>query len=186
MITSSRASRASSGVISGSGLAIAKMIGLGAIVLTISAVSAPLADRPKKMSAPTIASASVRSGVSTACADFHWFMPSGRPRQTTPLVSQSRTLLGLEAHRLDQIETGDARGAGAVADQPRRLDVAAGQLHRVDHAGGGDDRGAVLIVVEHRNVHQFAQALLDDETLRRLDVLQIDAAERGAEITSPR
>ena len=70
---------------------------------------------------------------------------------------------------------------GAVADEPRLLDVATGQLHRVDHAGGGDDRGAVLIVVENRNVHQFAQALLDDETLRRLDVLEIDAAERGAE-----
>ena len=59
---------------------MAKMIGSGAIDLTISGVSAPLAERPKKMSAPTIASASVRSGVSTAWADFHWFMPSWRPR----------------------------------------------------------------------------------------------------------
>jgi hypothetical protein len=40
----------------------------------------------------------------------------------------------------------------------------------------------VLVVVEHRDVHQFAQALLDDETFRRLDVLQIDAAPAGAEI----
>ncbi len=62
------------------------------------------------------------------------------------------------------------------------LDVAAGQPHRVDHAGGGDDRGAVLVVVEDRNVHQLAQALLDDEALRRLDVLEVDAAERGAEV----
>ena len=41
----------------------------------------------------------------------------------------------------------------------------------------GDDRGAVLVVVEHRDVHQFAQPLLDDEAVRSLDVLQIDAAE---------
>ena len=89
---------------------------------------------------------------------------------------------GLEADRLDEIEAGDARRARAVADQARRLDVAAGQLHRIDHAGRGDDRGAVLIVVEDGNVHQFAQALLDDEALGRLDVLQIDAAERRPEI----
>ena len=55
-------------------------------------------------------------------------------------------------------------------------------MQRVDQAGGGDDRRAVLVVVEHRDVHQFAQALLDDEAIRRLDVLEIDAAERGAEI----
>ena len=40
----------------------------------------------------------------------------------------------------------------------------------------------MLVVVEHGNVHQFAQALLDDEAFRRLDVLQIDAAERRREI----
>jgi hypothetical protein len=32
------------------------------------------------------------------------------------------------------------------------------------------------------NVHQFAQALLDDEAVRRLDVFQIDAAEGGPEV----
>ena len=56
-----------------------------------------------------------------------------------------------------------------------------GEVHGVDHAGGGDDGGAVLVVVEDGNVHQFAQALLDDEALRRLDVLEIDAAERRPE-----
>ena len=41
----------------------------------------------------------------------------------------------------------------------------------------GDDRGAVLVVVKHRDVEQLAQPLLDDEALRRADVLEIDAAE---------
>ena len=45
-----------------------------------------------------------------------------------------------------------------------------------------DDRGAVLVVVEDRDVHQLAQALLDDEALRRLDVLEVDAAEGRPEI----
>ena len=79
MIASGRTARASSGVISGSGLAIAKMIGLGAIRRTISCVIAPLAESPKKTSAPSSASASVRAFVTVAWADFHWFMPFSRP-----------------------------------------------------------------------------------------------------------
>ena len=58
---------------------MAKMIGFFAIDAIMSGVSAPFADRPKTTSAPSIASASVRASVSTACADFHWFMPSVRP-----------------------------------------------------------------------------------------------------------
>ena len=61
------------------------------------------------------------------------------------------------------------------------FDVAAGELQRVDQAGGGDDRGAVLVVVEDRDVHQLAQPALDDEAVRRVDVLEIDAAEGRAE-----
>ena len=89
---------------------------------------------------------------------------------------------GLEADRLDQVETGDAGGAGAIADKSRRFDVAPGQMHGVDHPRSGDDRGAVLIVMKDGNVHHLAQALLDVEALRRLDVLEIDPAERGTEI----
>ena len=63
MIASVRISATSSGVISGSGLAMAKMIGFLAIDWIIAGVSAPLADRPKKTSAPSIASASVRASV---------------------------------------------------------------------------------------------------------------------------
>ena len=79
-MASARTARTSSGVISGSGLAMAKMIGWGAMERTISAVTAPLAERPRNTSAPTIASARVRWGVSVAWADFHWFMSSVRPR----------------------------------------------------------------------------------------------------------
>ena len=49
---------------SGTGFAIAKMIGLGAIAFTISGLSAPAAERPRNTSAPCIASISVRSSVS--------------------------------------------------------------------------------------------------------------------------
>ena len=40
----------------------------------------------------------------------------------------------------------------------------------------------MLVIVEHRDVHQFAQLLLDDKALGRLDVLEVDAAPAGAEI----
>jgi hypothetical protein len=79
MMTSSRISATSSGVISGSGFAIAKMIGRSAMERIISGVKAPLTERPNTASAPSRASASVRAEVSTAWADFHWFMPSSRP-----------------------------------------------------------------------------------------------------------
>ena len=58
---------------------MAKMMGLAAIVLIISPVTAPLTDRPRKTSAPSKASVKVRLSVLTAWADFHWFMPSVRP-----------------------------------------------------------------------------------------------------------
>ena len=40
-----------------------------------------------------------------------------------------------------------------------------------------DDRGTVLVVVEDRDLHSLAQCALDIEALRRLDVLEVDAAE---------
>ena len=79
MIASWRTSRAASGVISGLGLARAKMIGFLAMDLTMSGLTASLTESPKNTSAPFIASSSVRALVWTAWADFHWFMPFSRP-----------------------------------------------------------------------------------------------------------
>ncbi len=87
-----------------------------------------------------------------------------------------------KAHRLDELDAGDGGRARAVAHELRRLEVAARQRQRIDEAGGGDDGGAVLVVVEDGDVHQFAQALLDDEAVGRLDVFEVDAAEGGAEV----
>jgi hypothetical protein len=61
-------------------------------------------------------------------------------------------------------------------------DVAAGQVQRVHKAGSRDDGGSMLVVVEYWYVHQLPQALLDDEAVGCLDVLEIDAAEGGPEI----
>ena len=54
--------------------------------------------------------------------------------------------------------------------------VSSSQLTR---AARGHHGGAVLVVVEHRDVHALDQLRLDLEALGRLDVLEIDAAEGG-------
>ena len=92
-----------------------------------------------------------------------------------------REILRPETDGAKKFEAGDAGGAGAVADELGGLDLAAGEFERVDQAGGGDDGGAMLVVMEDRNVQQLAQPLLDDETFRRLDILEIDAAPAFAE-----
>ena len=81
------------------------------------------------------------------------------------------------AQVLEHAHGGDAGGAGADADDVGALDVLAGDFQRIEQAGGDDDGGAVLIVVEHGNVQQLAQPLLDLEAGRGGDVLQVDAAE---------
>ncbi len=80
MITSGRAACASSGVISGSGLASANTIGSRAIPFSMSPLTIPPAESPMNTSAPVSASASVRSNVSTANCALCGFMSSVRPR----------------------------------------------------------------------------------------------------------
>jgi hypothetical protein len=45
----------------------------------MSWVTIPFTEQPRKTSAPTIASASVRALVSAANSSFHGFMPAVRP-----------------------------------------------------------------------------------------------------------
>src|SRR3546814_3694649 len=56
---------------------------------------------------------------------------------------------------------GDAGGAGAGGGEPDVLDLLADHFQRVVDRGADDDRGAVLVVVEHRDVHPLAQLALD-------------------------
>ena len=94
----------------------------------------------------------------------------------TPLVSHRMRFSRTKTDRAQQFETGDACRAGAVADQLRGRDLAAGQLQRIDQPGGRDDGCAVLVIVKNGDIEDFAQPLFDDETFRRLDVFEIDAA----------
>src|ERR1700728_4697110 len=168
MIASLRTSATSSAVISGSGLAMAKMIGLSAMDFTMSFVTAPFADRPKNTSAPRSARLPLIHTLGATLID-------------DALGIAEDEVFGAKADSAQQFETGDAGGAGAVADELGCFDITPGEVERVEQAGGGADGGAVLVVMKARDVEQFTQLLLDDETFRRLDILEIDAAPTLAE-----
>ena len=79
--------------------------------------------------------------------------------------------------RDQQVEAGKRRRTGARRHDLDVADRLAGKLQRVQHRRRHDDRRAVLVVVEDRNGHPRLEPFLDLETFRRLDVLEVDAAE---------
>ena len=81
------------------------------------------------------------------------------------------------AERDQEVQAGDRRGAGARRHDLDLLDALAGEMKPVVDGGTDDDRGAVLIVMEHRDLHALLELRFDVEAFRRLDVLQVDAAE---------
>ncbi len=83
----------------------------------------------------------------------------------------------LQAQRDQHVHARHTGGAHAGGGQFHFFDLLAGDDHGVEHRGADDDRRAVLVVMEHRDVHPLAQLALHDEALRRLDVFQVDAAE---------
>ena len=92
-------------------------------------------------------------------------------------MSQTQMFSRCAPERDQQIEAGERRRAGAGADDLHLVDLLAGQQQRVRDRGADDDRGAMLVVMEHRDLHARLELRLDLEAFRRLDVLEIDAAE---------
>src|SRR5262249_29224881 len=79
----------------------------------------------------------------------------------------------------EQAQAGERGGTGARGDQLDVLHILADDLEAVQEGGADDDGRAVLVVVEDGNLHALAQLALDVEAVRRLDVLEVDAAEGG-------
>ena len=82
-----------------------------------------------------------------------------------------------DPHGLDQSGTGERAGPCPVDDHLAVFHFPPGQVAGVDQARGSDDRGAVLVVMHDRDIHAFAQRLLDNKAFGRGDVFEIDAAE---------
>jgi hypothetical protein len=67
--------------------------------------------------------------------------------------------------------------AAAGGDDLDVLEPLAGDVQRVRRRRAHDDGRAMLVVVEHGDVHPLAAEFLDDEAVGRLDVLEVDRAE---------
>ena len=96
-------------------------------------------------------------------------------------MSVTQMFSRLHAERHQQVEARERGGAGAGAHELHVRELLADDAQAVEHRGADDDRRAVLVVVEHRDLHALAALALDVEALGRLDVLEVDAAERRLE-----
>src|SRR5690348_490197 len=96
--------------------------------------------------------------------------------QHAVLVAHEDVLrLHTEPHQ--HVEAGDPGGARTRRRDFHVTDLLADHDQCIGQRRADDDRGAVLVVVEYRDVHALAQLALDIEAFRRLDVLEVDAAE---------
>ena len=124
------------------------------MLLTMSWVSTPPADRPRNTSAPPMTSRNVRGerGLREArLLRIHQFLSAlDRPR---PPRSVSQTFFVLQAQIEQQIDTGERRGTCAADHQLDLADVLADHLQPIEDSGADDDGRTVLVVVEHRDLH---------------------------------
>jgi hypothetical protein len=87
-------------------------------------------------------------------------------------------MLARHAQIDQQFDASERCGAGAAHHEFDLRNLLADDSQAIEKRGRGDDSRAVLIIVKHRNFHALTQLALDDEALRRLDILEIDRAER--------
>ena len=80
------------------------------------------------------------------------------------------------AHCFDQFRACNRGSACAITNNLHILKVAPGKPAGIDEPGRRDDCGAMLVIMENRDVHLFAQRLLDHKAVRCRDIFQIDAA----------
>ncbi len=88
-------------------------------------------------------------------------------------------VLALQPQLQQQPQAGQCRSTGAAGHQLDLANVLAHHLQRIQQRRADDDGGAMLVVVEDGDLQPLAQLALDDEAVRRLDVLQVDATEGG-------
>ena len=93
---------------------------------------------------------------------------------TTRVANQHFILV--EPHVDQQVETGKGRRPGTRGDQPDLRDILVDHFKSRFHRSRHHYRGAMLIVVEHRNFHALMQVFLYVETIRCLDVFEVNAA----------
>ena len=75
-----------------------------------------------------------------------------------------------------KVQRGDGRRPRAGGHHLDQFQIFADKTQAVDQGSADTDGGAVLIIVKNRDLHACFQPVFDLEALRRLDILQVDAA----------
>ena len=160
---------------------MANTIGFLAIRRTSEAVIRPGPDTPMNTSAPSITSEMVpdlRSVLLFSANHCLAKLRLSRPFEDGALAIAADDVLHARAHQ--DLGARDTGGTDAGDDDVEIFHLLVDDLERVDERRQRDHRGAVLIVVEDRDVDALLQLFLDVETVRRGDVLEVDAAEASA------
>ena len=103
------------------------------------------------------------------------------PRKTSAPSTASASVEMRRVVANEEFRAGDGGGSCAVDYHAQLRNLLAGDLGAVDQGRRGDDGRTVLVVVHERDVELLAQAGLDLEALRGLDILEVDAAEGGGD-----
>ncbi len=176
---SGRAALASSGRISGSGLASARMTGLiGHGLDHLGRQHAGGRAAQEHVGALHHIGQRAQAGVGLGKACLAVVKTAGAAG-----VDQAFGIAGVDvpwvhAQRHHHVQAGNRRRTGAAHRHFHVANLLAHQFQPVEQGGRGDDGRAVLVVMEHRDVHALAQLGLDVEALGRFDVFQVDAAQR--------
>ena len=144
-------------------------------------MTTPGADTPTKTSAPSIASANVRA--LRVGGELVQVVPVAAAPVDNALDVAEDEVPASHAEEQEEDRTREARGTRAREHHSHFVDSLSDQLERVQEAGARHDRRAVLVVVEDGNVAAALAFLLDEEAVRRPDVLEVDAAEGRRERT---
>ena len=100
-------------------------------------------------------------------------------RMDQPLGVEHVNMLAADTQGHVEFGAGNARGSCPDDDDFQVFQLAPRPFRGVQQGRAGDHGRAVLVVMEHGNVHFFAEAFLHHEAFRRLDVFQVDRAEGG-------
>ena len=165
-------------MISGTGLASAMIKGCAAMLANISGLSAPAADKPRKMSAPPKTSANVVAlDVWQNLFRVH-LRTSWRLWVNRPSLSATHMFCCWAPSESNTLRQAIAAAPAPETHDLHLRDALACLFQAVQNRRPHDDRRPVLIVVKYGDVHAGAQGLFDLEAVGCANVLEVDAPER--------
>ncbi len=158
MMASGRTALASSGMISGIGLASARISGLSAMLRHhLRLQHAGRRQAEEDVGAVDHLGQRARLGLAGVARLVWVHLLGSRPCRPRPSMSADDDVLALQTQIDQQVQAGERRRAGAGGHQLDLLDLLADHLQAVEHRRADDDGGAVLVVVEDRDLHALAQ-----------------------------